>query len=615
MLLPKPQSLALMFGLSICSFTGSGQDYLLDSSRIEVSVTSQNADYLEFSPVFYNNGLLFVTTANKSKKNNRIFDIAYTPILADDMLGAATLFEKLNTKYQEGPLAVKSNRQSVFITRSSLEKAKPIVDSLGFNRLSIYEVSLTAKNSKDTILPFNNPKFSCVHPTLSLDEQRLYFSSDRPGGFGGFDIWYSEKEGGKWGEPVNLGKNVNSESNELFPILYQDSILFFSSNRSAMGVSMGLDVYLCRLNIGQTKRLPSPINTNQDDFGLILSPSGKSGYFSSNRAGSDDIYKYELKEPKRPKKIHFGLSFFEKKLLDAGLFQEIPVPDVLVKLVSPDEQLRSTTNSAGAVSFDILPKTKYKVLFSKEQYEPDSLVVVDSQDFMKKIYLKAKEKPCLTYSGRVTAMDGAGLKEVSITITDAVQNLKITTISDTHGDYEFCLSPKVENYTIDATKQGFLPYQVQLTTKQKPSFSLIPVPSNSSKPSFVLENIYYDFNDSKIKESSADELIRLAQILKEYPAINILLVAYTDSRGTKKYNERLARHRARAAKAFLVEQGIDGDRIKPVGRGEVNIRNRCKNGVNCSEEEHQYNRRTEVIFRNKPVEFGAAQKRVTISQY
>ncbi len=608
MLLPKPQSLALMFGLSFLSLHSSGQDYFSDSSRIKVSITSLNENYLEFSPVFYDNGLLFVTSKKKNKKNRRYFDIAYAPILENGLLGASTLFGKLNTKYHEGPLCLKNNLHSVFITRSILNQEKPIVDSLGINRLGIYEVNLSEKEPTETKLPFNQSDFSCAHPTLSQDETKLYFSSDRPGGFGGFDIWYSKKKGDTWGEPIHLGKEVNSVFNELFPVIYEDSTLFFASNRPFEGSAMGLDIYEYHMHHGSVSRLPSPMNSNQDDFGLILAESGKTGYFSSNRAGNDDIYSYEIAPPLPPQKIHFSLLIAENNAIHTGFSQQVSVANASVLLKSVNEQLIGQTNTKGWVSFEILPKTKYTVIFSKEQYLSDTLVVQDSIDFEQTVFVKTKKKPCVAYLGSVTSVNGKGLKDVTLTITDEFKDIEITTTSDMDGNYQFCLPQKNNNVKIQATKQGFMPFQTLMTTHQIPSFSLIPVASSISTPSFVMENIYYDFNESKIRENSADELRQLAQILKEYPSIKILLVAYTDSRGTKKYNERLARHRARAAKAFLVKQGIDGNRIKPVGRGEVNIRNRCKNGVKCSEEEHRYNRRTEVVFRNQPDELQLIRK-------
>ncbi len=607
MLLPKPHNLALMVGLSFLGLRSSGQDYFPDSSRVKVSITSLNENYLEFSPVYYDSGLLFVTSQKKNKKNRRYFDIAYAPILEDGLLGPATLYQKLNTKYHEGPLCLKNNLESVFITRSILEHGKPVVDSLGINRLGIYEVSLAEKEPINIALPFNKTDFSCAHPTLSADEQKLYFASDRPGGFGGFDIWYSEKTGDTWGEPINLGEDINSEYNELFPVIHEDR-LFFASNRLFNGARMGLDIYEYQLNRSQSKRLPSPINSDQDDFGLILAESGKSGYFSSSRAGSDDIYKYDITPPLQAKKITFSLTVAENNTALAEHVLQTPVFDANILLQSTNEQLSGQSNANGLVAFKILPNTKYAVIFSKEQYVSDTFAVRDTIDFMKTIFVKSKIKPCVTYTGKVISADGNGLESVSLSIMNDAKSIAMTTFSDKDGEYQFCL-PKNDNILkIKATKEGYTSVLTQVTSTKIPPFSMLSMEGSLSAPSFVLENIYYDFNDSKIQESSADELRRLAQILKEHPNISILLVAYTDSRGTKRYNERLARHRARAAKAFLVKLGIDGNRIKPVGRGEVNIRNRCKNGVKCSEEEHRFNRRTEVVFRNQPDELQLIRK-------
>jgi len=604
MLLPKPQSLALVAGLSLLSFHAIGQGSFSDSSRISASVTSLNAEHLEFSPVFYDNGLLFVTSQKKNKKNKRYFDIAYAPFLQDGQLGAPVVFEKLNTKYHEGPLAVKNDLKSAFVTRSSLENGKPIVDSLGFNRLGIYEVSLSENNKFTQKLSFNGIDFSCVHPTLSQDETRLYFSSDRPGGFGGFDIWYSEKKKDTWGEPVNLGEKVNTASNEIFPIIFQDETLFFTSDRPYQGIVKGLDVYqygLGSLESNLATRLPSPINSDQDDFGLILDASKESGYFASNRAGSDDIYRYDIKEPLPPKRIQFSMTYLENLPLSAGLYQHQPVASANISLTSKDEQLKVVTDKKGRVDISIASKTKYEVIFSKERYVTDTMIIWDSLDLVKTTFVQTKKRPCKSYQGTVVGMDGVhGMEGVKLTILPNIaKSEKLTAISNADGVYSFCLPFGCTYYEIHAEKLGYMPYNVRVKVGQEIPFSLIPIEQNTMKASFVLENIYYDFNDSKIRENSTDELVRLAQILKEHPSIKILLVAYTDSRGAKKYNERLARHRARAAKAFLVSLGVDSDRIKPVGRGEVNIRNRCKNGVKCSEEEHRYNRRTEVVFRNK----------------
>ena len=111
---------------------------------------------------------------------------------------------------------------------------------------------------------------------------------------------------------------------------------------------------------------------------------------------------------------------------------------------------------------------------------------------------------------------------------------------------------------------------------------------------FVLENIYYAFDKSEILPESTDELNNLYQVLIANPEINIELAAHTDSRGDDQYNLNLSIKRAKAVADFLVNAGIDSQRITSKGMGETKLVNHCKNGVSCTDEEHQVNRRTEV---------------------
>ena len=110
----------------------------------------------------------------------------------------------------------------------------------------------------------------------------------------------------------------------------------------------------------------------------------------------------------------------------------------------------------------------------------------------------------------------------------------------------------------------------------------------------VLENIYYDFNKSYIRSGAARELDELLLMMQQYPSMKIELVSHTDCRGTDKYNQYLSQKRAESAKQYLTARGIASDRIQATGNGETQPRNQCVDGVECSEPEHQYNRRTEV---------------------
>jgi outer membrane protein OmpA-like peptidoglycan-associated protein len=110
----------------------------------------------------------------------------------------------------------------------------------------------------------------------------------------------------------------------------------------------------------------------------------------------------------------------------------------------------------------------------------------------------------------------------------------------------------------------------------------------------VLENIYYDFNKSNIRTGDAHDLESLVALMKKYSSMEVELGAHTDSRGASTYNLQLSLRRAESARNFLIQQGIAAHRIKAVGYGETELRNKCTDDVNCTEAEHQYNRRTEV---------------------
>jgi outer membrane protein OmpA-like peptidoglycan-associated protein len=124
----------------------------------------------------------------------------------------------------------------------------------------------------------------------------------------------------------------------------------------------------------------------------------------------------------------------------------------------------------------------------------------------------------------------------------------------------------------------------------------------SSGAVLSLDNIYYDYNKAEISPGSTEELEILAKIMKDYPVITIILTAHTDARGTEIYNQTLSENRAKAAKDYLLAKGIDGSRISTLGMGESRLRNECADGVECSEEEHQFNRRTEVRIVTAPAD-------------
>jgi hypothetical protein len=161
----------------------------------------------------------------------------------------------------------------------------------------LFEAELKGKKyGKAVPMAFNSDGYSTGHPAISKDGRLIVFSSDRPGGQGGSDLYMSYRNGDTWGEPENLGFRVNTAGDEMFPFLLDDGTLLFSSNGHA-GLG-GLDLFSAQqaeVGFVDVTNLGVPINSPQDDFSMIVTSGGR-GYFSSNRSGgkgSDDIYFFQ----------------------------------------------------------------------------------------------------------------------------------------------------------------------------------------------------------------------------------------------------------------------------------------------------------------------------------
>jgi hypothetical protein len=266
-----------------------------------------NTSFQEYSPTFYKGGLVFITSnpaVAKVKQSDDNTGKGATSIflakqLDNGLLSKPTPFaESLTTTFYDGPLCFNPDGNMVYFTRSNLKHNKPIKAKDGLVKLKIYSAQLKADKWENIVeLPFNNKEYDFTHPSVSPDGRRLYFASNRPGGFGGMDLYVVTLIDNKWSEPVNLGPKINTPKDEVFPFIHADGKVYYSSNGRAKSVG-GLDIYFtAKTDTGwlMPHLLPEPINSRSDDFGLILSPDKMSGYYSSNRSsgkGDDDIYSF-----------------------------------------------------------------------------------------------------------------------------------------------------------------------------------------------------------------------------------------------------------------------------------------------------------------------------------
>ncbi|MEY4934348.1 MAG: hypothetical protein RIS64_707 [Bacteroidota bacterium] len=279
-----------------------------------------NGENDDFSPTLCENGLLFCTNSIVRAKNGQLkksaapsvndpkpktqkkdLNLKFVPFdsATGKLLKVRTFDAKLNSRTNEGPSCFSKDGQTMYLTRNTSKHGKEIANANGEFTVKIY---VKQKQGDDwmgeTLLPFEDDEYTFCHPTLSADGQRLYFTSNMPGGFGGMDLYVSRRlPNGDWSAPSNLGAKVNTAKNELFPFMSQEGTLFFASDGREGGQKLDLFRIDLENKTANAISLGAPFNTEADDFGFMLLPNGKKGYFSSNRKGGfggDDIYEFDI---------------------------------------------------------------------------------------------------------------------------------------------------------------------------------------------------------------------------------------------------------------------------------------------------------------------------------
>ena len=253
-------------------------------------VDALNTSGDEYAPRIVSGGLLYSRSPVVGDERVALrTEIMFSSFRQNGFQEGQTFSEELSSPLHESHASVGPNEEFVVFSRNSPFK-KSAKNFLYLSKVGTYEYQDAEP------LPFNDPRFNSTHPSLDASGKRLLFASDRPGGFGGFDLYYAEYKNGVWSSPINLGEDVNSASDEIFPYWGGNNQISFSSNRP--GGLGGIDLYLLDVS-GNTwkgvKHLDRPFSSEGDDHGLTWSIEQGKGFLSSNReggAGGDDIYSF-----------------------------------------------------------------------------------------------------------------------------------------------------------------------------------------------------------------------------------------------------------------------------------------------------------------------------------
>lgn len=279
----------------------------IDSSQTKITeVSGVNTDLPESSPFIFKEKLFYVTDLARS---NRIFN-AQTDLESQRLCGAlkkdslqffpSLIYDRLHEMGIHGQFCFSPDGYILYFCRAVSNKEMKIKSESPYYKFQLFTLTMsTINNIQPEIKKFkyNVPGSDLMHPWISNDGKRLYFVSDMKGSMGGKDVFMCEMANGNWGTPVNLGAEVNTPGNEVFPYVSEDSVLYFASDmRPGLG---GLDIFAAAPATEKGKyyqeaeNLGAYINSRFDDFGIyLLKGSVLKGYFSSNRKNNtdDDIY-------------------------------------------------------------------------------------------------------------------------------------------------------------------------------------------------------------------------------------------------------------------------------------------------------------------------------------
>jgi len=503
-----------------------------------------NSEGSEFSPLVYNGQLIFsASRKQKTYSNGLPFLGIYRAKINEDLtaIGDTELFSDaiFDPERNEGTPAFSPNGKTVIFARSNSGKRKDVSPDVD---LYISRLVPGSVWTEPILVSASDSASWDGSPAFSGDGRTLYFSSNRVGGSGGMDLYRVNMDAsGRFGNPANMGKALNTPGDEMFPFVSKDGKLFFASDgHPGLGK---LDLFVAERRSGKisVENLGLPYNSSLDDFGLSSDERGNI-FFSSNRRGGmgdDDIY-----------------------------FYQAPAKETLADNVDP---LTGRPRNGDGEGEDIDIKTVNYFLEGKV-LEEENVAVTDARITIYRI-------------------DG-GFEELDTeTISDAKGTFgPIRLVEDT--DYVII----VEKEAYLTGREGFSMYGrtiPQILLRKPVTDTIFNTDIVLDKlfvgKTFVLENIYYDLDRAEIRSDAALELDKLVQVLLDNPTIKIELGSHTDVRGSPIYNFRLSQRRAESAVEYIISRGIVRNRLTAQGYGEDEL---IIEGAR-TEEEHQVNRRTE----------------------
>jgi len=563
----------------------------------------------EYGIAYFNDNLIYASTGNPVEAGSKQVDISprtglpYSKFYMSVAMGSSynrgelALGLNKNTKTNEGTFSYDNVNSLGYYTRCDASKSNP--------QCYIYFAEFRNNTWKEIDkLKIENREQPIGHPFVTSDGRRVYFISVMEGGYGKSDIWYTDKlPDGSWSRPINLGREINTAGNEMFPFVAGEYLFFSSDGHPGFG---GMDIFASKIdgNVhGVAINLGLPFNSSQDDVNLIEKQDLSEGMLVSARrlANSDDIFRFEG---------------YPSSLTASGMIYDSvtkqPMPGVAIEVKKGDKLIEKiTSDDSGKYVFYIDPdSSKYELSATVLRYNPVARTYLSSNERFAalKDWNLALQSSDAYISGVVTGY----IRERSgiLTPEGPIPNAKVivyqngeqikVVVADAKGEYRFGDIKENTKYTVKGTVGDGSTYfsddktlDVGAITQSidfcKATGFNMDLALEKIQQKIQINNILYDFNKFTLQPIAMVELDKLVELLQRNPHLKIELRSHTDSKGTVKYNQKLSENRAKSAVDYLISRGIPAASLSAKGYGKSELLVKKEK----TEADYQANRRTE----------------------
>lgn len=476
----------------------------------------------------------------------------------------------INSDYYDGFLSYDKVNETAYFMNSGGKtgnRATSDIYTVGYNKQD-------DSWGQPQIFPYNNDEFNIGYPSINEDGSVLYFASDMPGGFGGYDIYKMIRESEtEWSDPINLGDSVNTEFNDSYPFIMGNVLYFSSYGHPGFG---GFDVFYSTKNedgsYSEPVNMGAPVNSSADDFGFVIDENYTRGYFSSNRpggSGEDDIFSFRV-IPKT----------FDVKGRVTDVLTGEPVKGLEMYFFDDENNLFTTTTdpTGNYVMADLATDVNYYISAFPADYQEvaDTIAVADQ-------LLSSRFEVITEYEKNLELMP--------LNIPEEEEEEGPEPAEGVIEKQAEPVAEVVEDQIIEKPEPE-PEYETTLVEETFPEVEKEPVFNLSSED---FPTIYFDFASAVLDTEDKEKLNQVAAFLKNNPDKGVIINAHTDEISGYLFNFYLSQERAKSALRYLKKKNIETNRLYPQGHGKMDLA--FPNAK--TESEHKQNRR--ATFESIPV--------------